>query len=976
MDTDNLFVVTISNHPVLGPLLIPYFAHRVSDKVIMTDENATVKSKQERAISKGERKIISLAQGYTERTLMKAFSKERTLADFFHKMSEKVLNENIRPYIEKRHQDIIALIRAEGIPLYMKDMGADLLYDHHLVSLATSNVEVSFACEATDHYFRYGLHCSLDGRTIQLQNERPLMVLAVEPALLLIGRELLVFDRIRAGRISPFLTKKYVEAPASETMRYLEKIVLPLMEQFPVEVSGFRLVEQYPAKRAHLGLFSNFAQTLRLELMFFYGKNSFSPYEKKKRTYPYLEKKAEEPTIFYFQRDKDWEQQCINFLIENGFRHESGNLFRNYQFESDFAYVDWISQHKETLETLFSFESVSDISYYIGPIEVRQEVTDTMDWFEVRIMVQIGEYSFPFIRFKKNILNGDRRYLLPDGKVALLPDEWFEKYNDLFVWGEAEDDKMIVKKIHAGMIDEKVFQHAIPFKKDYVEKENVLVPPKIKAVLRSYQQDGFSWLAHLTKNKLGGCLADDMGLGKTLQTITLLQYLYDPGPHEEKMDTFPIKIDQVGQLSLFGDEISLTDDGTDYLKPIEVQQASLIVMPTSLRPNWRREIRKFSTLCLYEYTAERRAKNISQVFNRYHCVLITYGILRRDIELLEKYPFKCVVLDESQYIKNPESQTYHSVMRLRSEHRFVLTGTPIENSLKDLWAQLNFINPGLLGSQSFFRNQFITPITKMGDTRMRDKLLRLISPFILRRTKQQVAPELPPLTEEIIFCEMGTDQKEVYQKEKNSLRSSLLDEWKRNKIVALNGILRLRQLANHPKLLYSDYDGSSGKMEQIIDTYETLLSEGHKVLIFSSFVTHLDLLGGEFKQRGWEYAMLTGGTSDREKEIARFSNDPAVSAFFISLKAGGVGLNLTEADYVFIIDPWWNPAAEMQAESRAHRIGQGKQVFVYRFISNDTIEEKIRALQERKCVLAETFISENDPLQSLTDQEWQDLLKE
>jgi SNF2 family DNA or RNA helicase len=281
-----------------------------------------------------------------------------------------------------------------------------------------------------------------------------------------------------------------------------------------------------------------------------------------------------------------------------------------------------------------------------------------------------------------------------------------------------------------------------------------------------------------------------------------------------------------------------------------------------------------------------------------------------------------------------------------------------------------------LGTWSFFRSHYVHPITKEGSQQIEKKLSRLISPFILRRTKNQEAPELPPLTEEVIDCEMSPEQLEIYQKEKNRIRNSFLEEWTKNKLLALNGISRLRQLANHPKLVYPEFEGCSGKMEQILDTYETILSEGHKVLMFSSYVKHLELVADEFKRKGWDYAMLTGATLDREKEIARFARDSTVSAFLISLKAGGVGLNLTEADYVFILDPWWNPAAEMQAESRAHRIGQNKQVFVYRFISANTIEEKIRALQERKSRLVKTFISENDPLEALTDDDWRELLRE
>ncbi len=286
---------------------------------------------------------------------------------------------------------------------------------------------------------------------------------------------------------------------------------------------------------------------------------------------------------------------------------------------------------------------------------------------------------------------------------------------------------------------------------------------------------------------------------------------------------------------------------------------------------------------------DQKRKEPWKSFDRYNIVLVTYGLLRRDIELLEKYRFTYVILDESQNIKNPASMTYHSVVHLQCEHRLVLTGTPIENSLKDLWAQFNFINPGLLGSADGFRKHFIHPITKEGNDNARKRLQQIIRPFFLRRTKQQVAPELPPLTEEVVYCEMTPEQREVYQKEKNALRNTILQERHKNSFVALNGITRLRQLANHPHMVLADYEGGSGKMEQVLDAFETLVSEGHKVLIFSSFVTHLKLLADAFTEREWLYAMLTGSTLDRESEITRFSTRNDVSAFFISLKAGGVG---------------------------------------------------------------------------------------
>ncbi|MDD2435966.1 MAG: DEAD/DEAH box helicase [Massilibacteroides sp.] len=976
MEPVKLFIVTINKHPVWGPLLVPYFAHEVSPGLIHIDENANVHEESDFQ-DKIVRKIIIIARSYTERRLMKVYSKEKMIADFLRKLNEETLNQLIRPYIEKKHCEMIALIQKNSIPLYLRDVGVEWLYDHHRIDVSPTMIDVRFHCEATDRYFRYALHCFQDNRQILLQKMKPCLILSSDPAVIVLGHELLVFENIRSGRIMPFLEKSYVEVPATETRRYMKMIVLPLLSDYPVEASGFEIREQIPSKTAEVCISQSLSEIPNLVLSFRYGKNIFTPESEVKRFYSVMEEQDGRFLFTCFRRDRDWEQFCIAYLKKAGFKQISDSHFQNNRFTSVFELVDWLREQRTEMTKLFVLKNAQgEEPYYIGNIDLSQEVNDEPDWFDLHITVRMENYVFSFIRFKKNILSGERRFLLPDGRIALLPEVWFDKYSDLFRFGEDRDEGIRIRKIHVGLLQELDTGAYGVSKAEYSEKETVPVPLGIRATLRPYQQAGFSWLVHLMKNRLGGCLADDMGLGKTVQTIALLQHLYDPpAPEKHTRKKLPV-IDTEGQLSLFG--------GTDFGEKALVderslpreQRSSLIVVPTSLLPNWRREICKFSFLRVYEYAGEKRTKNVVRAFSRFQIVLVTYGLLRRDIDLLDKYAFKYVILDESQYIKNPESQTYQCVVRLQSEYRLALTGTPIENSLKDLWAQLNFLNPGLLGSWSFFRNQYVLPITKDGNTRMKEKLMCLISPFILRRTKRQVAPELPPLTEEVITCEMIPAQLDIYQKEKNRIRNSFLDEWKKNKLLALNGISRLRQLANHPKLVFPEFEGTSGKMEQIVDAYETLLSEGHKVLIFSSYVTHLDLLAGEFRKRNWQYALLTGSTLDREKEIARFMQEPDVSAFLISLKAGGVGLNLTEADYVFIIDPWWNPATEMQAESRAHRIGQDKQVFVYRFISANTIEEKIRALQERKSHLAETFVSENDPLQTLTDEEWRGLLRE
>jgi len=332
------------------------------------------------------------------------------------------------------------------------------------------------------------------------------------------------------------------------------------------------------------------------------------------------------------------------------------------------------------------------------------------------------------------------------------------------------------------------------------------------------------------------------------------------------------------------------------------------------------------------------------------------------LKFLKHIDFKFVILDESQVIKNASSKTAAAAYALAKETGIAMTGTPIENNLYDLWSQMEFANPGLLGNTDQFENYYVTPLTKFGDEAAADSLKRIIKPFILRRTKQAVATELPPLTEIVSYCEMLPDQKELYDTEKSQIRNVILHNQESPEqkvslpVLVLRALMRLRQIANHPALAHKDALSGSGKFQLVTEKLTTLLDEGQKVLIFSSFTTHLKLYAKWLDAESHQYAMLTGSTRNREKVIQSFKNDDQTQVFLISLKAGGFGLNLTEAGYVFMLDPWWNPAAELQALSRAHRIGQDKKVFVYRFISKDTVEEKILGLQQYKIELADQIL--------------------
>ena len=941
-------IIVLTEHPTFGMLLTPYCAEKFDDGTWQLMEQAFHASPEAICrMSEIERQAIDIASHYTDKYLMGVYSHEKTVARFLRKLSDnpEQVKNNIRPFIEKKLQEMLTLIRYHGLPLYQKQAGSKQLYAHHAYRVHPHDVEIHFTFLADAANFHYQLQCYYDGQPLSLSEHKPVLVLTSSPATLLLGMELYFFPHIESARILPFTKKKMISVPAVQVEKYVDNIVIPIARYHDITTQGLDFTEETYTCEALLSLEDTVYGEQMLQLGFRYGEQVFTPdtmVEMKKIIY-----RKGSDKIFFFRRDITAEEEKIRILTDSGLQQASDVLFRLSPDAPEKVVTEWISKHREMLKQSFQLTgNMGKTPFCLDEIHVEQSCDNEPDWFELHITVVIGNLRIPFSRFRKHILEEKREFLLPDGRIIILPEEWFSKYGDLLELGTPTETGIRLKPTLIGAAQaalEESNSKGLSLKKSI---RNIAVPKGLNAQLRPYQKKGFSWMVQLNKQEFGGCLADDMGLGKTLQTLTLLQYIYKP-----------------------------QEPGKHTRRP-----ATLIVVPTSLLHNWRREAERFTLLSIGEYnsnTAFPKGRP-EAFFKRFHLIFTTYGMMRNNIDILRTHTFEYVVLDESQNIKNNESLTFRAVIQLRCNHRLALTGTPIENSLKDLWTQFRFLQPDLLGEESTFQKQFIVPI-RQGNARMQKRLQQLIAPFILRRSKSEVAPELPSLTEETIYCDMPEEQEERYKQEKNSLRNILLRQPESkdrfHTFNILNGILRLRLLACHPQLIFPEFDGISGKMEQIIETFDTLQSEGHKVLIFSSFVKHLEILAEIFRERGWKYALLTGTTNDRPSEIAHFTEQNDVQAFLISLKAGGVGLNLTQADYVFIIDPWWNPAAEAQAIARAHRIGQDKQVIAYRFITQNSIEEKILQLQEDKRKLAETFITDSDALPALSNEQWVDLLK-
>jgi len=970
------FIIAITEHRAVGCVLVPLLIQK--DKNYYTVQK-TVKLRDyksgEVSLNDKELELLKLIENYSDEMLVKKFSGKADKINFFQNIDADLFQKHISPYIEKYIYRCLLLLMKGQTRLFNKQAKYANLYDEDEIRINRSFSESIFYFNRDENGTKYKLNISHEGKKVELFRKTIRMICTI-PCCFVLQNRLYIFERLSGKRITPFLTKDVVSIPPSVEDKYYQTFILNTIKESEVEANGFEIRSGYPSRKTIIALEQDLSLRPVLSIKFRYD-NTLYLAESPASTAVILEKLNGQYLFKKFVRERSWEDEQLRLLKENGLRYKNGfwNPVENkLQTDEDNYYrpVNWLANHKETLDSagILIVQNRLNKKFYLGKKELDIEIKNQEDWFDIMATVRFGDYHIPFIRLRRHILSGLREFQLPSGEIVILPEAWFAAYKDFFPLSHIDGNVIKIRKHHYMLLQENlelVMENAIEMQKqiETIPYQPIEIPEKLNAVLRNYQKEGFWWMHHLFTNKFGACLADDMGLGKTIQTISLLLKVHRP----KFIQHLGVTQKSIGQLSLF--------DKPDPVSAKEVQPASLIVMPTSLVHNWANEFDKFApSLKVYKHIGSQREKapGLSRAFNQADVILTSYGTMRNDLNLLSSFEFYYLILDESQYIKNSSSKTYKSILELRAKHRLVLTGTPIENSLSDLWSQFNFLNKGLLGSLAFFKREFITPIEKKNDPIQQEKLQKLIRPFVLRRTKEEVARDLPALTEQIVYCEMTDEQREIYDIEKSAIRNAILELIDTRKInnsalVILQGLTRLRQLANHPRMIDPEFRYESGKFNEIYEYLKNLVAEGHKVLIFSSFVRHLEMLQTKIESKRWKYSLLTGKTVNRQEVIKQFQDDPHNHIFLISLKAGGVGLNLTSADYVFIIDPWWNPAAENQALSRAHRIGQDKKVFVYRFISENSIEEKIQSLKSKKSALAEKFISSNNPLNVISEDE-------
>lgn len=718
-----------------------------------------------------------------------------------------------------------------------------------------------------------------------------------------------------------FNRKREVEIIAEEVDDFLEyyfrQNTMPIL-LLPDNLKFIDLTFEQPEVTIALTNLKN--ANLGMNLEFWYGKKKVAIGNRNPFIYNIEHKQK-------IRRNLDYESQVIAEIEALGATRPQRAFAENYDYvmkENQFVKATEFFLTK-TWQVL-----VSDKPVTLGKIEHIEVQSSGMDWFDLQVQFQFGAEVFTLPQLLGQIRDGERVIQLGDGSTGVLPEEWLRRFRPLIEMGQMNEEKLRINKVQALFLTAQLeghekftadqrFRTLGELLKDLQNLKEQETSEKFVGSLRPYQKKGLAWLDLLSSQAIGGVLADDMGLGKTIQILALLV------AHKEGVTG-------------------------------KAKRPTLIVAPRSLIFNWIKEAEKFAPhLTTLDYTGQKRQENFSKLA-KFDILLTTYQTLRGDVDKLHGIEFDFFILDEAHYIKNAASQSSQACRMIQARKKLALTGTPIENSLGDLFSILEVVNPGLITREireRFSREREAPALQDLG---------RALRPFLLRRTKDEVLKDLPAKSEQILYCELSPAERTKYDELKAHYWSQLTGtiETKslaKSKIEILEALLRLRQAACHQGLLNPALTGqSSSKFDLLLDQIATVIQDGHKALIFSQFTSLLGLLKAQLEERGIRYEYLDGQTKDRQERVERFQSSPDIPLFLLSLKAGGVGLNLTSAGYVFILDPWWNPAAEAQAIDRAHRIGQTQKVFAYKIIAKDTVEEKILELQRTKKDLANAIV--------------------
>jgi len=832
--------------------------------------------------------------------------------------------------------EYLSLLSQVNIPLFLGNESNPI---RSQLRILPDPGEISLQITQVEDGIRISLNMIAGGQVVQVVENRAQILTNNKPYWIMAGDMVFEINNpFTLDRLASWLRAPEIKIPKETENEFLENYFPTLVSQFPISSDHIHWVDEHtePVKRIYL---TDEEGELQAHLRFGYGE--FEVLYEPSFPNPSTRRIGDSWTLVRIHRISEQEERAYGLVssAQHGLKR-AGKEYPPHVFSLR-AHVDpidflikYVPRLIETGFEIFGEEKLKTARVNRHKPTLSINVSSGIDWFDIQAVIQFGDVETS-LKEVRSALRRKKRYIkLADGTIGEIPEEWIQRYKHLFGLGVPIDKGFRLSSHHLSLIDQLLVDSERHQADDEYHQrrkrllkfdgiQSVKLPKGFVGELRPYQKAGYDWLHFLNEYKFGGCLADDMGLGKTIEALVFLQSLKESG---------------------------------------QTKSASLLVLPRSLLVNWQRETSRFTPdLEVHIHFGSDRMTNAGD-FDKVDLVFTTYGTMLRDIEFLREHQFHYVILDESQAIKNPLAKTSKAARLLKSHYRLVLTGTPVENSTFELWSQFAFLNPGLLGNLEYFKREFGNPIERKADDQASEFLRKMVYPFILRRTKDQVAPELPPRTERVIFSDMEPAQQNLYNKTRDYYRALLMGIIEEKgmdnaRMKVLEGLLRLRQICNHPRLFKQDFRGESSKFQLLLETLETLQAEGHKGLVFSQFVQMLKLVRNEMDVRKIPYVYLDGHTRNRQERVDTFQNDADIPFFLISLKAGGVGLNLTAADYVIHIDPWWNPAVEMQASDRTHRIGQEKPVFVYKFITRDSVEEKILLLQEKKKALVEQLIT-------------------
>jgi SNF2 family DNA or RNA helicase len=972
------FIYSIVNHPYIGLVIEPLLVEKtVAGNFSLANQRLIYANAKlyTHLLDEADFAVIKILEEITPDNIVKKFYKKGAIRpkEFFEKkIGETMFKSSIRPFIERRLLEALELL--DPTKLYFSSETKNPTAKH--LTVCKDNVSILFHFNRTEIETRYYA-------TIKVNNERLKIlgngnVLIYEPAHIIIDDKLIILKEVDGKKIEPFFSKYYISVARRSEEIFFKKFGLELIEKFNVKSEGFEIKQETHKASAVLKLEKVLSNDYGFILSFKYDGQVF-PYHSKKMAHAIYEKNGDAFHFRKIRRSRDWEEHKREFIESLGLEQKEGSIFilkkirtipsddllKQTELTQKYETLSWLEKHVNALNGR-GFEINQNLNqeiFFLGEKNLKIEISKQSDWFDLNTVVWFGSFEIPFIQLKENILNGNREFVLPNGEIAIIPEEWMAKFLGILRYNDG-GKQLRIKKMHWGLLGDFETLPGIQSKLEglqtFEEIKEIPLPKGLKGTLRDYQIAGYNWIYFLKSFGFGGCLADDMGLGKTVQTLALLQNEKEQlHPLTEKKT--PLAVKGNVQLSIFENQ---KDEKEMF---ISSRHTSLLIVPTSLIYNWINEAKKFTpNLSIFVHLGQARLKD-NEHFSQYDLVISTYGTTRNDEEIFINFKFHYIILDESQNIKNPQSQVSKTLRSLHGEHKLVLTGTPVENSIRDLWSQMSFVNPGLLGGLKFFEETYVNPIEKGNDEIKLNELKTLIKPFILRRTKQQVAKELPEKTEQVLYCEMTPEQEAKYEEIKSQFRNQILENIEevginkaRFNIIA--GLTKLRQLANHPYLIDKSYEGSSGKFIELLARTHTAIESGHKILIYSQFVQQLQIIKKAFDLDALKYCYFDGSHSakERQKQVKLFQESPQIPIFLVSLKAGGVGLTLTAADYVFIVDPWWNPSVERQAIDRTHRIGQTKNIFSYKFITKNSVEEKILNLQNKKLNLASDLVLAED----------------